>query len=284
MEAEQPSAVGFAAGTRIVTPAGAQRIEMLKIGDLVNTLHGGLRSIKWIGRCERAEAVRIEADALDDFIPARPLFVLPDHGICIDGGIVAAARLVNGVSITREALPEVRRFYQLDLDEHDILLAEGCPAESLADAQTRQGFDNQAQYAALYPAVPLFPATQCLPTLDQGFPLQAVLEHVNERAGIAPEAVPHGALLGFIDEAGPRIVAGWAQNEADTQAPVCLDIFVAGIRTLRTLANRYRPDLEEAGIGAGNNSFRVELPGPAQGPIEVRRTSDQAPLPRAAGG
>jgi hypothetical protein len=284
MEAEQRRAVGFAAGTRVATPAGAQRVEMLNIGDLVDTLHGGPRAIKWIGRCERADAVRIEADALDDGMPTRPLFVLPDHGICIDGGIVAAARLVNGVSITRAALPEARRFYQLDLDEHDILLAEDCPAESLADAQTRRGFDNAAQYAALYPAAPPFPATPCLPALDEGFPLQAVLAHLNERAGIAPEAVPHGALLGFIDEAGPRIVAGWAQNEADSQAPVCLDIFVAGVKTLRTLANRYRPDLEEAAIGAGNHSFRVELTEAAQGPIEVRRTSDQAPLPRAAGG
>ena len=53
---------------------------------------------------------------------------------------------------------------------------------------------------------------------------------------------------------------------------------VDGRRVLRALANRYRADLREAGVGSGKHSFEVRLPAGVSGRVEVRRSADQAPL------
>ncbi|MDD2796340.1 MAG: hypothetical protein PHE40_10925, partial [Acidocella sp.] len=98
------------------------------------------------------------------------------------------------------------------------------------------------------------------------------------RAGIEL-AAGDGALRGYVDVAGPRRCAGWAQAEAAPEAPVCLDIFVDERRAGRVLANRYREDLRTAGLGSGNHGFELDLPEGLHGTIEVRRASDQAVLP-----
>ena len=74
-------------------------------------------------------------------------------------------------------------------------------------------------------------------------------------------------------------VAGWARNEAEPDAPVCLDIFSNGLRVGRVLANQYREDLRLAGFGNGCHAFEVKLAMPADGPIEVRRAADGAVVP-----
>ena len=64
--------------------------------------------------------------------------------------------------------------------------------------------------------------------------------------------------------------------------PVCLDILAGGKLVGQALANRYRADLKEAGLGSGWHSFAFQLPsGLAAAPnmIEVRRSLDRAALP-----
>jgi hypothetical protein len=279
----------FVAGTLIATPAGEVPVEALRIGDRVETQHGGICEVKWIGRqiyhpAEHADGeaglpIRILADALDDGVPARDLLVSPNHGIGVDGGLVPAVRLVNGVTIRRETAPQAVEYLHVDLDEHEVLFANGCPAESFFDESERGLFENAVEFYTLYPVPLPFPRSECLPRLEAGFVLQAIQHRLAERAGLRPSETIEGPLRGFVDVAGPATVAGWAQCETQPEEPVCLDIFVDGIRVLRTLANRYREDLRNAGIGSGNHSFSAQLPEDAFGKVEVRRTIDQTILP-----
>jgi O-antigen biosynthesis protein len=58
---------------------------------------------------------------------------------------------------------------------------------------------------------------------------------------------------------------------------VCLDVYVGGRLIAQTLANRYRADLERAGLGTGRHGFELALSaGLAFAPetVEVRRSSD----------
>ena len=66
-------------------------------------------------------------------------------------------------------------------------------------------------------------------------------------------------LTGSIDDAGRTRMRGWVRGGTAPDAPVCL-LLPADDRLLeRVVANRYRPDLEAAGIGNGRFGFDVVL-------------------------
>jgi len=88
----------------------------------------------------------------------------------------------------------------------------------------------------------------------------------------------HGALRGYVDEPGPAICSGWAQDADNPETPVCLDIVLGGTRVARVLANLYRADLRQAGLGSGCHAFRASLPAGVTGQLEVRRAADGAEL------
>ena len=66
-----------------------------------------------------------------------------------------AAALVNGTSITREEdVPESFRYYHIELATHELLLAEGCPAESFVDNIDCMNFHNwDAREAPVEPVI-----------------------------------------------------------------------------------------------------------------------------------
>src|SRR5438270_20720 len=53
-------------------------------------------------------------------------------------------------------------------------------------------------------------------------------------------------LRSFLDEVGRYRIAGWAQDEAQPDAPLSLLILVDDALVARVLANRHRPDLAGA--------------------------------------
>jgi hypothetical protein len=145
----------FRAGTKIRTSNGDVPIETLTPGDRVVTEGGELRAIIWTGRrhvdCrrhpnpERLWPVRIARGALGPSIPAADLWLSQDHAVAFQGRLVPVKYLINGTTITRVAVDEVT-WHHLELDSHDVILAEGAPAESWLDTGGRALFDYQAGF------------------------------------------------------------------------------------------------------------------------------------------
>ncbi|WP_306044363.1 Hint domain-containing protein [Nioella sp. MMSF_3534] len=156
----------FAVGTLISNLAGEVQVERLKIGDLVQAADGSLVQVKWIGRqtvmnrfgpAERLMPVRFAAGSLGDDLPHTDLTVTADHGMLVDGVICHAGALVNGTTITQVPLAEMGEsytVYHIETEEHEIILANGAPAETFIDNVSRRVFDNYAEFEALYGDVP----------------------------------------------------------------------------------------------------------------------------------
>ena len=154
----------FLCGTLIMTPAGEISVESLKIGDFVKTVHGKALAIKWIGRhlYKRNGAswpadvvsIRIARHAIDEQTPRRDLYVSPGHALLVDGVLIRAKDLVNGISIV-PALPDNREmieYYHILLDTHEAILAEGAAAESFfLGGNNYEAFTNFAEFARLHP-------------------------------------------------------------------------------------------------------------------------------------
>jgi hypothetical protein len=71
--------------------------------------------------------------------------------------ICHAGALVNGSTITRVPLSEMGKtytVYHIETEAHEIILANGAPAETFIDNVSRRCFDNFAEFEALYGDVP----------------------------------------------------------------------------------------------------------------------------------
>ncbi len=272
----------FVAGTMIATPDGEIPVEHLRIGDLVATHAGEPRPVKWIGRRAYAarfvaanpqlRPVRVAAHALAPGLPHRDLLVSPLHALLVAGALVPAGALVDGRRITREPARETGYFH-IELDDHDLVLAEGCAAETFVDCDSRGMFQNAADYAALFPDDTARPPRFCLPRLEHGAALQAIRAHL---AGPQAPRAP-GRLLGHVERIAHGMVEGWALNEADPATPVRLRLQDSAGGITQVIANRYRPDLDRAGLADGVCGFRATLPAGAF--VAMRRIPDAAPLP-----
>jgi T5SS/PEP-CTERM-associated repeat protein len=142
----------FASGTLIETVAGPRAVETLAVGDEVVTLLGGPGRIVWVGsravdcaRHPRPEAVwpvRIAAGAFGENVPERELFVSPDHAVYVDNVLIPAKHLLNGTTIRQVQRRRVV-YHHIELAEHNVVLAEGLPAESYLDAGERANFHGE---------------------------------------------------------------------------------------------------------------------------------------------
>jgi hypothetical protein len=150
----------FAAGTRIATPAGELPVEILCIGDLVCTASGPTRMITWIGHrrvdCDRHAdpasilPMRIATGAFAPGQPARDLLLSPDHAVFFDGALIPIKYLLNGDTVHQVPAREVTYFH-IELEKHDIVLADGLPVESYLDTGSRSAFANGGGAIQLHP-------------------------------------------------------------------------------------------------------------------------------------
>jgi hypothetical protein len=178
-------------GTAIATLEGETAIEELRIGDRVLTASGEARPIKWIG--ERtvdlavnpsAAPVKIARFAIDGKTPHADLYVSPAHALYLDGVLIPAICLVNGISIVANGKPELRTvtYYHIELESHDAILAEGLAAESFLGAGWNS-FDNADEYTRLYGSIGE-PLTPFAPIVSYNGGRQELASHI--RGVIAP--------------------------------------------------------------------------------------------------
>ena len=201
-------------------------MEHLRVGDLAVTSTGAHRPIRWLGHrvtdCRRhpdpsaCMPVRVAAHAFGPDRPARDLRVSPGHALCVDVGgevLIPAMALVNGTTITREEVDAVT-YWHVELDSHDILLAENMGAESYLDMGNRPFF-AEAGVIALNASPdahsPLDAAARthadfCRPFHMDGAPVEVARAHLRARAA----------------------ALGWALEADDTFAG--LHLMVDGIR------------------------------------------------------
>ncbi len=254
----------FVAGTPIATPTGEVVVEALAIGDAVRMVDGRDCPVRWIGRRDYAaefvaanpqlRPVRICAGALGVGLPRRDLLVSPGHALLVDGLLVEAGALVNGVSVLREPAGDVR-YRHLEFDEHELLFAAGAAAESFVDDNSRGMFQNAHAF------VPFGGNATRRALAANGPDLSAVWRGIAARAGTAATR-QHGPLRGHVERVDASGVAeGWVTDSADPTMPVELELVGSDGVCMRWLAMRYRVDLDRAGIADGRCGFRVEMPG-----------------------
>jgi len=140
MEALGYSLACFVAGTRIATARGEVAIEAIGVGERVRVLlGGGLAPVVWVGRREvdcarhpmprKVWPVRVAAGAFGPGRPGTELFLSPDHAVYVNAVLIPVKHLVNGRSIVQVPMGRVR-YCHIELPQHDIVLAQGLPAES----------------------------------------------------------------------------------------------------------------------------------------------------------
>jgi hypothetical protein len=158
-------AVCFLSGTRLLTSAGEVAIEDLAIGDLVATENDETRAIRWIGRITvdregdapwhtGAMPVRVAKNAFGKGSPHRDLYLSRSHMVHLNGVLIPIGDLINGRTIAAvDVAGDQLVYYHVELDMHDVVIAEGAPCETLlTTAEKLTAFDNADEYYALYGA------------------------------------------------------------------------------------------------------------------------------------
>ncbi len=194
------SVAGFVEGTLILTPAGEVPVERLRAGDLVVTPRATspAATLAWAGRIavdlmahrfrDVAAPVLVKAGALAEGVPFRDLHVSPNHALFVDGHLVPARLLVNGLTVIHQRWLREVTYHRLELDRHDLLVSEGALTESTPDNGNRAVFEPPG-------AVPIgadvvarraagHHAAACAPALAEGDALlHAIRMRLGTRAG-----------------------------------------------------------------------------------------------------
>ena len=145
-------------GTAILTDRGPVVVERLQIGNLVLMESGVFKPIKGIGRNaltkgsssrwdESVGPVRITQSAISANVPARDLYLSPEHALFIDGYLIPVKYLINGLTITQDVSAfDVVEYNHIEFEQHEVFYAEGTAVESLRTIDVRQTAGRFAQY------------------------------------------------------------------------------------------------------------------------------------------
>lgn len=142
----------FTKGTLIATPSGPTPVQKLLKGDRVLTSDNGAQTLRWIGsrklnsidlaRAPRLRPICIGSGALGSGLPNRNLRVSPQHRMMLHSTIanrmfghkevfVPAIKLAGLPGITVDNDIKSVEYFHILFDRHEVVFAEGSPAESL---------------------------------------------------------------------------------------------------------------------------------------------------------
>jgi T5SS/PEP-CTERM-associated repeat protein len=215
-------AMCFLAGTLIRTPGGETAVERLAVGDPVATAGGQVRPIVWIGsgrvlatrgRRDAATPVIVRKGALAPNVPHADLRVTKGHSFWLDEVLIPVEFLVNHRSILWDDRAQEVCVYHIELETHDVLLANGAAAESFRNDGNRWLFQNA------YSGWDLQPQEPCAPVLTGGAVVDAVWRRLLDRAGVRP-SVP------LTDDADVCLVVDGVRVDASTRTD---DVHVFGV-------------------------------------------------------
>ncbi len=251
----------YVAGTRIAAEFGEIAVEMLRPGDRVRTVAGRLAPVGWVGQTaidlarhpqpRHAAPVRIAAGAFAPGLPRRDLLVSPDHAMMVDGVLIPAHRLVNGASIRQDLSLQAVRYVHVELDRHDLMLAEGLASESYLDTGNRGQFDGAAGPRALHPRLDADPTAHALRVFAEHGCARLVLDGPEAHAAHARLAARAGE-LGWARSADPAltIAADRVGAQLVVDGPDSLRVLLPpGTRQVRLGSRRFVPEAVTPGCG-----------------------------------
>jgi hypothetical protein len=181
-----------------MTDRGEVAVEDLRVGDLVCTLLGGASApIVWVG-CRDVDCaghpkprevwpVRVSAGAFGPGRPHADLYLSPAHAVYVEGVLIPIRHLINGSTIVQVAVDHVT-YHHVELPRHEVLLAQGLPAESFLDMKDGSKYAERPGPARLYPdfSAGMWEAFGCARLVVTGPELAAARAFV---AGFAAERV-----------------------------------------------------------------------------------------------
>ena len=175
----------YAHGTRIAVPGGERPVQDLRADDEVLTSGGRVRRVRWAGRRSygarflaanpQLRPIRFCAGSLGGGLPRRDLLVSPEHAMFLEGVLVPARLLVNGGTIAPDPAGAEIRYSHIELDTHDLLLAEGAASETFVDCGNRGVFHNALEAQDWEPRPP---AVYCAPRVESGYALEAIRRRI----------------------------------------------------------------------------------------------------------
>ena len=229
----------YAAGTRIATEDGEVAVEDLRAGTMLRTASGALRPVLWIGhrtvdcdthpRPHDVRPVRVLADAFGPGLPHADLTLSPDHAVFVDGVLIPIRYLLNGRTVAQISQRRVT-YYHVELDRHDVLLAQGLPAESYLDTGNRGAFANGGGAVALHPdfGAQAWASQACAPLVTGGATVARVRKRLRETAILLGHVLTEGSGLHAFVDGHPMAI--------DRSAPVWRIALPAGARRLRLVS------------------------------------------------
>lgn len=174
---QDSNVVCFVAGVRIHTPDGPVAIEDLQVGDMVTTMDGGPRPIRWIGRRTfgaielaanpKLRPIILFAGSLGHNLPETDMAVSRQHRMLVHSPIaqrmfgrqqvlVPAIKLTKIPGVCIDETTEAVEYFHLLLDQHEIIYSEGAPTESLftgLHALKSLSYDAREEIATIFPEI-----------------------------------------------------------------------------------------------------------------------------------
>jgi hypothetical protein len=229
-------------------------VECLKAGDQVLTAAGAVRRIVWVGvgkvlatrgRRSAATPAIVRRGAIAPNVPHRDLRITKAHSLFLDGVLVPVEFLVNHRSILWDDHAREVALYHVELETHDVLIANGAPAESYRDDGNRWLFQNANAGWEQPPKPP------CAEVVTGGPIVDALWRRLLDRAGPRPN-------LPLTADPDLHLVVDGCRLDAEERACSAYAFtFPAGARSVRIASRAAAP--AELGVARDPRILGVAL-------------------------